>query len=127
MASKKFKLLVAATATGFSALHEDEGVLAVGSTLTELKAEAVSGLNLALEDTGRTVTEDDLVFAYVLGSFFKLYPVINVKALAARLGMQQSSLAGYIGGQKKASAKQTQRILEGVRAVGRELASIEIV
>jgi hypothetical protein len=39
--------------------------------------------------------------------------------------MNQSLLAQYIKGNKKPSSAQTQRILKGIRQVGRELAEIE--
>ena len=49
----------------------------------------------------------------------------KLRVLAARIGMLQSLLAQYIGGRNKPSAKQTARILEGVREVGRELAEMD--
>jgi hypothetical protein len=41
--------------------------------------------------------------------------------------MNQSLLAQYIKGIKKPSTNQTQRILEGVQQIGRELAEIRLL
>jgi predicted RNase H-like HicB family nuclease len=123
----KIEFSVERTATGFSAYTtaDDLAVAVVGETLAELKTNMVDALALHFEGEGRTFTTDDLKVGLDLPQFFEFYKVINVSALAVRIGMPQSLLAQYIGGQKKPSAKQTARILEGVRAVGRELAEID--
>lgn len=123
----KIEFSVERTSTGFSAYTtaDDLTVAVVGETLAELKANMLDALTLHFEDEGRTFVEGDLKVTLDLPQFFEFYKVINVSALAARIGMPQSLLAQYIGGQKKASTKQTARILEGVRAVGRELAAMD--
>lgn len=123
----KIEFSVERTSTGFSAYTtaDDLAVAVVGETLAALKANMVEALNLHFEGEGRTFTADDVQAVLDLPQFFEFYKVINVSALAVRLGMPQSLLAQYIGGQKKPSAKQTARILEGVRAVGRELAAMD--
>lgn len=113
------------TSTGYSAYSEREGAYTTGANFEELKTNMVEVLNLALQDTGRTVTIDDINVAYDLPSFFDTYKVINAKALAGRLGMTQSMLSQYTSGTKKAGPKQVQRILEGVRDLGRELAAMD--
>jgi predicted RNase H-like HicB family nuclease len=123
----KIEFVVERTTTGYSAYATHHSVYTVGETLTELKANMVEALNLHFEETGRKVTEADLQLKPDLPQFFEFYKVINAKALAARIGMPQSLLAQYIGGHKKPSPKQTTRILEGVRAVGRELAEMDFV
>lgn len=115
------------TNTGFSAYSEDLGAYGSGATLAELKTNMVSACNGQLAALGQSVTEEGLKMVLDLPQFFEYYKVINVSALASRIGMAQSLLAQYIGGQKKPSAKQTTRILEGVRAVGRELAAVDFV
>ena len=123
---KPVEFSVERTATGYSAYTTapDLAVIATSETFAGLKANMVEGLNLHF-DGERTFTEADLKVVLDLPQFFEYYKVINVSALATRLGMAQSLLAQYIGGQKKPSAKQTARILEGVRAVGRELAAMD--
>ena len=67
----------------------------------------------------------DVELAYDLESFFETYKIINAAGLAQRLKIPQSLMAQYVNGDKKPSAKQTQRILEGVRNVGRELTEMD--
>lgn len=122
---KKYEMIVERTATGYSAYNAEEGAYTVGANFEELKSNMVEVLNLALDDSGRTITIEDVKVTYDLKSFFDAYKVINAAALAKRLGMTQSLLSQYVSGNKKPSAAQTQRILEGVRAVGRELASMD--
>jgi predicted RNase H-like HicB family nuclease len=121
----KLEFIVERTNTGYSAYATEHNVYTVGDTLQQLKANMVEALNLHFEETGKVVTEADLQVTLDLPQFFAFYKVINAKALAARIGMPQSLLAQYISGHKKPSSKQTARILEGVRSVGRELAEID--
>lgn len=123
---KPIEFIVERTDTGYSAYATDHHVYTVGASLPALKANMVEALNLHFAESGRLVTEDDLKVTLDLAQFFAFYKVINAKALGARIGMSQSLLSQYISGVKKPSAKQTSRILEGVRAVGRELAALEI-
>lgn len=52
------------------------------------------------------------------------HPELNVSAIARRIGIQQSLLAAYASGKKKPSAERERKILDEIRTVGRELASI---
>ena len=124
-AMKKYEMIVERTGTGYSAYNEAEGAYTVGTSFEELKANMVEVLNLVLSDTGRTISIADVKIIYDLKSFFDAYKVINAAALAKRLGMTQSLLSQYVSGNKKPSPTQTRRILEGVRAVGRELAEMD--
>ena len=75
----------------------------------------LDAVNLSFEDKGFVYTIDEIGFTYNMASFFEFYKVINAKALSKRIGMNQSLLAQYIKGIKKPSAKQTQRIMNGVQ------------
>lgn len=120
-----YEFMVERTGTGYSAYATNHDVYTVGATLAELKANMVEALNLHLSESGKTVTEADLKVTLDLPQFFEFYKVINAKALAERVGMSQSLLSQYINGIKKPGPKQVSRILEGVRAVGRELAEMD--
>ena len=122
---KKLEMIIEKTSTGYSAYCEAEGAYTVANNFDELKINILEALNLSLADTGRQVSLADVKITYDLKSFFDAYKVINAAALAKRVGMTQSLLSQYISGNKKPSAKQTQRILEGVRNVGRELAEMD--
>jgi predicted RNase H-like HicB family nuclease len=123
----KIEMIVERTKTGYSAYAEKYSVYTVGKSLEELKNNILEAVNLYLEDTGRTITEDDLRISLDIPQFFAFYKVINAKALSERIGMNQSLLAQYIKGNKKPSSSQAHRILKGVQQVGKELASIQFL
>ena len=123
----KIEMIVEKTKTGFSAYAEKYPVYTVGQNLDDLKTQIIEALNLYLEKEGKTVTGRDLKLTLDLAQFFAFYKVINAKALSERIGMNQSLLAQYIKGNKKPSAAQTKRILEGVQQVGRELSAISFL
>ena len=123
----KIQLTIERTETGYSAFADRYPVYTVGRNLEQLKANAVEAINLYLEGKGKKITEADLQLRLDLKQFFEFYKVINVSALSERIGMNQSLLAQYITGVKKPSPVQTQRILQGVQKVGRELASMGFI
>lgn len=123
----KITIIVEKTKTGYSAYAEKYPVYTVGKSLNELKGNILEAVNLLLEKSGKSVTEDDLKIMLDLRQFFEFYKVINAKALSERIGMNQSLLAQYIKGNKKPSATQTNRILKGVQQIGRELASVQFL
>ena len=120
----KIEMSVEKTRTGYSAFALKYPVYTVGKTLDELKENMLAALNLFFSEKGKAVTEEDLKISLDLPQFFEFYKVINAKALSERIGMNQSLLAQYISGSKKPSATQTQRILQGVQQLGKELVSI---
>lgn len=121
----ELEMLVEKTNTGFSAYAEALPVFTTGSNLSELKANMLEALNLYFEDKGKSITEQDIKITLDLPQFFDFYKEINATALSKRIGMNQSLLAQYISGKKKPSAQQVNRILGGVREVGRELAAMD--
>jgi predicted RNase H-like HicB family nuclease len=123
----KIEMVVERTKTGYSAYAEKYSVYTVGRSLEELKDNILEAINLFLEEKGKTVTEEDLRISLDLPQFFTFYKVINAKALSERIGMNQSLLAQYIKGNKKPSPSQANRILKGVRQVGKELAGIQFI
>ncbi|MFZ4798943.1 MAG: type II toxin-antitoxin system HicB family antitoxin [Bacteroidia bacterium] len=123
----KIEMTVEKTKTGYSAYAEKYPVFTVGSSLEELKSNILEALNLYFEKQGKAVKEQDLKINLDLPQFFEFYKVINAKALSERIGMNQSLLAQYIKGNKKPSANQTKRILNGVQQIGNELAAIRFL
>jgi predicted RNase H-like HicB family nuclease len=124
---KKIEMIVEKTKTGYSAYAEKYSVYTVGKNLEQLKENILEALNLHFEKDQIVVTENDLKITLDLPQFFEFYKVINAKALSEKIGMNQSLLAQYIIGHKKPSAAQTQRILNGVQKIGRELAEIRFL
>lgn len=114
---------------GYSAYayHKPYSINTQGDTFEELQDMIIDAVNLTFEVEGFIYTIDEIQFKLDMASFFSFYKVINAKALSTRIGMNQSLLAQYINGIKKPSPKQTRRIMEGVQALGRELADIEFL
>jgi hypothetical protein len=128
---KKIKFNVGKTATGFDAYYTDDGQIAVittGDNLSELKNNALEAYNLYAEEKHKKeIKADQLSFEFDLPSFFEYYNVINARALSARIGMNNALLSHYIKGVKKPSEKQVQKILAGIKDIGKELSELELV
>jgi len=56
----KITIIVEKTKTGYSAYAEKHPVYTVGKTLNELKSNILEAVNLLLERSGKSITEDDL-------------------------------------------------------------------
>lgn len=125
----KIKVKVEKTTTGFSAYAERYSAFTTGRTVAELVANMVESLNLYFEEAGakKLVTPNDLLFEVDLTSIFEVFPVINVKALSGRLGMNYTLISQYATGKKKPSAKQTEKIMEGIHEIGRELSELTLI
>jgi hypothetical protein len=123
MKRNSVKIMVIKEDKGYSATSDigNRFIATESEELDTLKTNILEALNLAFEDKGILYSIKDLRFEYDLESFFSFYKVINAKALAERIGMNQSLLAQYIKGIKKPSPAQTRRILMGVQQIGREL------
>lgn len=123
--------VVEKTPEGYSAYAEDFDnfpVGAAGEHISELKQKVMQALNVYQEEKkGSAFTEDQVIIQYDLPQFFEFYKEINAKALADRIGMNQSLLSQYVNGQKKPSEKQVFKIISGVKELGKELVELELV
>jgi hypothetical protein len=61
-----------------------------------------------------------------ISRLFLTHPELNVSAVARRMGIQQSLLAAYINGTKRASPERENEIIDTVRQIGKELADVRI-
>lgn len=122
----KIKVKVEKTKTGFSAYAEKYAAFTAGGTVEELQSNMVESLNLLFEGK-RVVTKGDLTFEMELTSVFDVYPVINMRALSRRVGMNYTLLAQYATGKKKPSPKQSALILGVIHEIGRELLELKLV
>ncbi len=129
MAFKKRKIvaIVEKTNTGFSAFAVDYPAFTTGKTISELSRNIVEALNLYFEDDEIHITSKNINFEIDLKQFFQHYRVINSKFLAERIGMNPALLSQYVQGRKKPSAQQTERILNGINEIGRELSELSLV
>jgi hypothetical protein len=127
---KKIVFIVEKTSDGFSAYAEDDAIRAStsGDTMAELRTNIVDAYNSYAELKGwPELTIDDINVQLDLKQFFEYYNVINASALGARIGMDKTLLSQYVNGHKVAGPKQVQRILQGIKSLGSELATLELV
>jgi transcriptional regulator with XRE-family HTH domain len=126
MKKKKITMTITKEDVGFSA-HALVGNVSInteGDDLDELKANILDAVNLAFEPESVVYTIEDIILKPDVQSFFEFYKIINAKALSERIGMNQSLLAQYIKGIKRPSKAQADRILEGIKKLGKELSQI---
>ncbi|MBL7138868.1 MAG: XRE family transcriptional regulator [Bacteroidales bacterium] len=123
---RNIEIVAEKTNTGFSGYAKKYAVATTGETFHELKKNLVEALNLYFEESGREVREQDLRIRLDIAQFFTFYKVLNAKAFSKYVGMNQSLLAQYTHGIKTPSARQTERIINGIRKLGKELSEIEI-
>jgi predicted RNase H-like HicB family nuclease len=125
--SKRVKAIVEKTDTGFSAFAEEYPVYTTGKNMTELQDNILEALNFYFEDTNEKITEKEIQLEIDLKQFFQYYKVLNAKFLAERIGMNPTLLSQYVQGRKKPSAQQTEKILEGINEIGRELSELHLI
>jgi hypothetical protein len=53
--------------------------------------------------------------------------VLNANFLAQRIGMNATLLSQYVRGVKQPSQKQTQKILQGIQLIGKELSDLDFI
>ncbi|MGN6510874.1 MAG: hypothetical protein ACTHLD_15520 [Chitinophaga sp.] len=127
---RKIVFIVEKTGTGYSAYAVDDK-LPVGTTartMAQLRTNIVDAINTwrslkKLSD----ISEKDVIIRLDLTQFFEYYKVINSSALAERIGISQSLLSQYANSIKTPSEKQVNRILSGIRELGRELTHLELI
>ena len=124
---RKIVVIVEKTNTGFSAFAVDYPAFTTGKTISELSKNIVEALNLYFEDDEIHITTRNINFEIDLKQFFQHYRVINSKFLAERIGMNPALLSQYVQGRKKPSAQQTEKILNGINEIGRELSELSLV
>lgn len=125
----KINFIVEKTNDGFSAFaeHEDLPVATSSDTMTELKVNIVDAYNSYAEIKGfKEVTIEDIQIQLDLHQLFDFYKEINASALGARIGMDKTLISQYVNGHKKPGAKQLNKILDGIKQLGSELASLEL-
>ena len=123
--------IVKKTSTGFSAYAENFDELPVGTTganVLVLKQNIIDVVNLYQEHVaGQPFVPEQIILKYDLPQFFDFYKEINAKALARRVGMNQTLLSQYVNGKKSPSVRQIQKILNGIKELGKELTELEMI
>ncbi|MCF8460041.1 MAG: XRE family transcriptional regulator [Flavobacteriales bacterium] len=126
MAKKKITFIVEKTDTGFSAYADESSVFTTGRTIPELMNNALEAAQLFFEEETVEIKHEDLRFEFDFQQFFQYYKVLNAKFLAEKIGMNATLLSQYVQGHKKPSAKQTEKILNGIHQIGQELSEINL-
>jgi hypothetical protein len=125
---KKIEITVEKTDTGFSAYANDWGVFSTGANIPELASHLVEAINLFLEeDDVEPILVSDLRLNLDLKQFFQYYKVLNARFLAQRIGMNPTLLSQYVRGVKRPSPKQTEKIIQGIQGIGRELSDLRFI
>ncbi len=128
---KRIVFVVEKTGTGYSAFAKNFEKYPVGTTgknMRDLRQNIIDATNLYQEEHGlKHVKEEDIIISLDLQQFFEYYKIINATALAERIGMSQSLLSQYANGIKSPSEKQTNKILQGIRELGKEFTQLELV
>jgi hypothetical protein len=125
----KIIFIVEKTKDGFSAFAEKEDLPIATSayTMAELKTNIVDAYNSYAEIKGLDeVTINEITIQLDLPQLFEFYKEINASALGSRIGMDKTLISQYINGHKKPGSKQVKKILEGIKQLGSELASLEL-
>ncbi len=127
MRKKKIVLTVEKTDTGFSAFAKDYPIFTTGNSIPELINNAYEATEFYFEEEESKIEAKDIKFEIDFKQFFKYYKVINSKFLAEKIGMNPTLLSQYASGTKKPSAKQTEKILNGIHQIGQELSGINLL
>jgi hypothetical protein len=127
---KSYIFITEKTNTGYSAWLENSSrasVSTTGRTISELKINALNALNLLHEHLGKKqVIPAEIKIKLDVAQFFEHYKIINAKAFSERIGMNNTLLSQYVNGSKYPGKKQVDKIIAGLREIGRELMELEL-
>ena len=126
-AKRKIDVTIEKTDTGYSAYADDLNVFTTAKDISSLHRNMIEGINLYYEEKGFFIEEDNIRLHLDLKQFFRYYKVLNAKFLASRIGMNPTLLSQYVRGNKRPSSKQTNKIIQGIQSIGKELMDIELL
>lgn len=124
---KKIDMIIEKTRTGFSAYANNYPIFTTGKTIADLINNAYEAVTLYFEEQKIKVTHDNIYFEVDFKQFFQYYKVLNAKFLAKKIGMNPTLLSQYVQGHKKPSDQQTDKILNGIHMIGRELSELNLI
>ena len=123
----KIEVIVEITDTGFSAFAKKYSVYTTGGSITQLQKNMLDALNFYFEDVHERIAAKQIFFQIDFKQFFQYYRVLNAKFLAERIGMNPTLLSQYVQGRKKPSTQQTEKILDGINEIGKELSELHLI
>jgi len=124
---KKITVIVEKTNTGFSAYPLSYPVATTGRNIIELQKNILEVIAFYFEEEGYEVSKSNIQLQIDLQQFFQYYKVLNARHLAEKIGMNPTLLSQYVSGTKKPSQAQSQRIIEGIQNIGKELAELSFI
>lgn len=124
---KEIIMTVEKTDTGFSAFSQDYPIFTTGKSIPELINNTYEATEFYFEEEANTLDHKNIRFEIDFQQFFKYYKVINANFLAKKIGMNATLLSQYVQGHKKPSAKQTEKILNGIHQIGEELSGLNLL
>jgi hypothetical protein len=124
---KKIIIKVEKTKTGYSAYAEDYGVYTTSKSISDLYLKLLEALNFYFEEDETIITSENLSLQIDLQQFFQHYRVLNANFLAKRIGMNATLLSQYVRGVKQPSTKQTEKIINGIQVIGKELSDLKLL
>ena len=114
----------------FAYILEIEGCVSGGVSYEEVKTNLEHMVNeFIAEDEG---ISDQIKKGYKikyevdLESVFNLIPEVNITQLAKLIKMNPGLLRQYVSGSKKASEKQTNKVMQGIKLLTEKLKSLQI-
>ncbi|MFN8207277.1 MAG: helix-turn-helix transcriptional regulator [Bacteroidales bacterium] len=123
--SKKIVFRLEKTDTGLSAYSTEYPIYTTAETVPQLMEQASEAASLYFNREIEPSSE--LRFEIDLQQFFRYYRVLNARFLAEKIGMNPTLLSQYVQGKKKPSPTQTEKILNGIRQIGKELQELCLI
>lgn len=124
---KRIVFQVEKTNTGFSAFTEDYPIYTTGANVLELLNNTYEAVEFYAQEERVKLKSEHVTFQFDFRQFFKDYKVINAKYLGERIGMSASLISQYVSGNKTPSARQTEKILNGIHRIGQELSGVNLL
>lgn len=126
---------ICASADNFGAYSENcEGIFAAGDTIEQVKADAYEAIRLIKENLPeerwpeQIKGEFEIEWHYDTQSLLLHYgTLMSLSGLERITGIHQKQLWAYMHGRSKPRRQQAERIEQGVRRFGRELASLAVL
>ncbi len=128
---KSFKAIIERNEDAFFAYAVDiDGCVAGGLNYSEVKANLEESIRLFAEEDMNLAKQISngftIKFEIDLESVFDLLPEINISQLAKTGNLNPALLRQYVSGTKKASEKQTEKVMNAIKSLSSKLNSISL-
>jgi len=114
----------------FAYVNQIDGCVAGGDSFAEVKLNLEEIIEICISEEEELKTKFEkgfkLKFEVDLESVFKLLPEINITQLAKLGGLNSGLLRQYVSGTKKASERQTEKVMNAIEKLVSKLNSIKV-